>query len=323
MKALKNILVALLIGLSYFTSHAQRLPQPSPKAEVKQILGLTNFSLEYSRPGVKGRVIWGDLVPYDQNWRTGANRATLLRSTSKFIFGGVHVPPGTYALYTIPGTSSWTVILNSDTTLWGAEDYDPELNVAEAEVKPRFEENSKERLELKFNALEDSTMNLSLSWERLRLDVPIEVSLMSMASENIEMALADSPDDYPVPRNAAVFYKNMGHYKRALDYANNSLEINPESWYTHYIIGEIFEEMGQCREALEHGMTAMRIGLERAEESGEAFAYEKMVTEKIELWRSPDCQKKIENREQEKREAESEPSSQEEETGKKKKKKNK
>ena len=88
------------------------LPQPSPAARVEQQVGVTKFSVAYSSPGVKGRQVWGQLVPYDELWRTGANAATTLEASRDFSFGGKQVPAGSYALYTIPTKSTWTVILN-------------------------------------------------------------------------------------------------------------------------------------------------------------------------------------------------------------------
>jgi hypothetical protein len=109
---------------------APELPQPSPKARVEQRVGLTDFAVDYSSPGVKGRKIWGGLVPYDELWRTGANAPTTLKASRDFTFGGTAVPAGTYSLFTIPGKKSWIVILNTNLAVAATRGYDEKNDVA-------------------------------------------------------------------------------------------------------------------------------------------------------------------------------------------------
>ena len=98
---------------------AQELPQPGPAAEIEQTISLIEIEVEYSRPGAKGRTILGDLVPYNTIWRTGANKATAITFSNDVTFGGKEVKAGTYSLFTVPGEKEWTVMLNSETELWG------------------------------------------------------------------------------------------------------------------------------------------------------------------------------------------------------------
>ena len=106
------------------------LPQASPKARVEQSVGITQLAVAYSSPGVKGRKIWGEVVPFGQVWRTGANEATTFTSSRDFTFGGTKVPAGTYSLFTIPAESKWTVVLNANPKTWGSFDYDAAKDVA-------------------------------------------------------------------------------------------------------------------------------------------------------------------------------------------------
>jgi hypothetical protein len=147
------------------TAHAQALevPAPSPKARVEQRVGLTDFSLEYSSPAVKGRKIWGDLVPYDKLWRTGANAATKLTVSRDFTFGGKPVKAGAYALYTIPGKTSWTVILNTNANAGGTNGYDEKNDVARVTVKPTAAP-MRERLTFIFSDASDDGVHLDLEW---------------------------------------------------------------------------------------------------------------------------------------------------------------
>jgi hypothetical protein len=139
------------------------LPALSSAARVDQRVGLTDFSVKYSSPAVKDRTIWGELVPYDKVWRTGANAATTLQASRDFRFGGQPVPAGTYALYTIPGKSKWTVILNSAATA-SVNDYDEKKDVVRITVKPESAP-FRERMLFLFNDTTDDTTSLDIEWE--------------------------------------------------------------------------------------------------------------------------------------------------------------
>src|SRR5688500_12185894 len=118
----RSFLVSIIMFFTP-TAFAQslELPAPSPKARAEQRVGLTDFSIEWSSPGVKGRKIWGALVPYDQMWRTGANMATKLTASKEFTLAGKKIPAGSYAVYTIPGKQTWTLILNTNANAAGTQ----------------------------------------------------------------------------------------------------------------------------------------------------------------------------------------------------------
>src|SRR5688572_8107246 len=123
MKSLSSLVILLstsMLGATAFAQAALEVPAASPKAKVEQRVGITDFTVDYSSPGVKKRKIWGALVPFDKPWRMGANAATKLTASRDFTFGGKAMKAGTYALYTIPGKASWAVILNSNATVWGS-----------------------------------------------------------------------------------------------------------------------------------------------------------------------------------------------------------
>ncbi|MEO8036412.1 MAG: DUF2911 domain-containing protein, partial [Acidobacteriota bacterium] len=115
---------------------ALKLPRVSPNAELKQTVGLTDITITYSRPGVKGRAIWGAIVPWDQVWRTGANDATTIAFSDDVVVGGTKVPAGKYSLHTIPSQSEWTIILNNTANQWGSFSYDPAKDAVRIKVTP-------------------------------------------------------------------------------------------------------------------------------------------------------------------------------------------
>jgi hypothetical protein len=174
-----------------FAQAAPELPQPSPKARVEQRVGLTDFAVDYSSPGVKGRKIWGGLVPFDELWRTGANAATTLKASRDFTFGGTAVPAGTYSVFTIPGKKTWTVILNTNTKVAATRGYEEKDDVARVSVTPTSAP-LRERLAFLFANTTDDATRLDLEWEKLRVSVPITVDTTAQARANIDKALEDA-----------------------------------------------------------------------------------------------------------------------------------
>jgi hypothetical protein len=185
-----------------------KVPRVSPNATVTQTLGVTDLTVTYSRPGVKGRVIWGGLVPYDKPWRTGANEATTLTTTDEVQFGGKTLPAGKYALVTIPGKDEWTVALNSESDLWGAFEYKPEKDVLRIQVTPTAAD-PQEWMEFTFEDLTSNSAKLVLRWEKLQLAVPItqDVNARVLAGARTSMTALDS-DAWREPFQAAQFCFN-------------------------------------------------------------------------------------------------------------------
>jgi hypothetical protein len=159
------ILVFALTSLVYGQDKADR---PSPPAQVTGTVGDATISVSYSSPAVKERAIWGDLVPYNKVWRTGANEATVFETSADITINGSSLPAGKYSLFTVPGEETWTVIFNSDPDQWGSYKYDNAKDVLRVEVTPG-EASFKERLEFAIEVNEVVFM-----WERLRLPLVIK-----------------------------------------------------------------------------------------------------------------------------------------------------
>lgn len=195
-RALVRILPAALLALGLATPAVRAEftpPRPSPSASVSQGLGLTTLTLHYSRPGVKNRVIWGGLVPYDSTWRTGANEATTLTTADEIMIGGKKLPAGKYSLLTIPTRGAWTVILSGQKDLLGTSNYDPKQDVLRVTATPDTSQPHEEWMWLGFTDLTSNSANLTLRWQRLRLAVPITIDLdaMVLASARKEITAAE------------------------------------------------------------------------------------------------------------------------------------
>jgi Protein of unknown function (DUF2911) len=151
-----------------------QLPRPSPNASVSQTVGVTEITVHYSRPGVKGRAIWGKLVPYGEVWRTGANENTTIRFSTAVRIDGKELPAGLYGLQTLPGADDWVVILSKDADQWGAFTYKPEHDALRFHVKPAALAEPQEWMGFAFRDLSDTSAVLALRWEKLEVAWKIE-----------------------------------------------------------------------------------------------------------------------------------------------------
>lgn len=170
-------------------------PRPSPGASVSQTIGVTTLTLTYSRPGVKGRVIWGGLVPYDSTWRTGANEPNSFTTTDSILVAGIGLPAGKYSILTIPGPREWTVIFSGQKDLQGSTNYDPNFDVVRVTAKPDTTQPHEEWMWLGFEKVTTSSADLVLRWQRLRLAVPLTVPTSDIVLANARKEIANSDRD--------------------------------------------------------------------------------------------------------------------------------
>jgi len=260
------------------------LPRISPDATVTQTVGLTKLTLTYSRPGVKGRKIWGELVPYGKEWRTGANNATTFTTSDEIMFGGQKLPAGTYGLATIPGEREWTVIINSQSDVWGTV-YDSTKDVLRVTAKPE-EAPHQEWLWLGFEDFSPASStsisneaNLVIRWEKLRVAVPIQVEVTNKVLANCRAAVAEAkPDDWRTPFNAAryTFQNDVG-----LDEGKGWLDasLNRQKNYTNLsLLARWQMKSGQKKEAIATAKQAIAAG-KASQEKVDTSETEKLVEE--------------------------------------------
>jgi Protein of unknown function (DUF2911) len=164
------------------------LPRLSPGASVSQTIGVTDVTIRYSRPGVKERKIWGELVPYGEVWRTGANENTTIQFSTPVKVEGKELPAGIYGLQTIPTEGKWTLILSKDADLWGAFDYKPEHDALRAELTPKPAEHQ-ERMDFDFEDLTDNSATVVLRWEKLAVPFKVEVDTPKLVKEKVDSAV--------------------------------------------------------------------------------------------------------------------------------------
>ncbi|MBA4738438.1 MAG: DUF2911 domain-containing protein [Cryomorphaceae bacterium] len=251
----KWIVGALALSLSWSAS-AQELPQPSPTSTVDQRIGLTDFSITYSRPATRGRAIFGDLVPYNEVWRTGANACVKFNASTDFTLNGDAVPAGEYALFTIPGEQEWTIILSSQTNLWGNTGYTQESDVLRTTV-PATTGDFDESFTMSFKALSTTGGELVLEWATTEVSVNLGVDSDGESGKNVAKALSDAKRAY---RNAANYYSGQGDHEKALATIETALQLDPEYWYTNWVKAKILYAAGDTKAALKQGKKAMDLG---------------------------------------------------------------
>jgi hypothetical protein len=245
------ILLSLMILVFNSEINAQlELPRVSQKASVTQTVGLTEIIMTYSRPNVKGRVIWGDLVPYNKVWRTGADEATTISFGENVQINDYKLPAGKYALFTIPAKDDWTVIFNTVAKQWGAFNYDSTKDALRFKVKP-VENRFVESLTIYFSDVTTSSAVINISWEKIKISFPISINTDSLAFKNIKRAIADVKSDDWVVYAASANYAadNNVHIEEALNWIDKSIAIK-ETFYNYFVKAKLLEKKGEKKEAL-------------------------------------------------------------------------
>lgn len=225
-------------------------PDSSPAASVKQRVGLTDIEVTYSRPGVKGRTIYGGLVPYGEVWRTGANTATKVTFSTDVKLGGAAVPAGAYELFTIPGKTEWTVIVHKNMSQWGAYSYDAKNDVARFTVTPTTLANSVESLSIGFSDLRNESATLFVSWEKTRVPVKVEVDVVGQLVPQIEAAMAATEGKKPYFSSAMFYFENNLDLKKAAEWMDAAIAARPDAYFMIYRKGLILAKAGDKAGAL-------------------------------------------------------------------------
>jgi hypothetical protein len=262
-----------------FTAQAQLdLPQPSPLGKVEQVVGLTNVTIEYSRPSVKGRKILGDVVPYDKMWRTGANASTKVTFDNPVTVAGSKVPAGTYSLLTIPHEASWEVFLNSDSKVNGMDGYDASLNVVTTKADPA-KGAFVETFTINITDVVKDAAVIELAWAEFRVRFSVEAPATEQGLANIDKALSATEIKAGTYGSAARFCIDRGvRTKEALAWAQKSVDMDAKYWTLHTLA--LAQAANGDKKA---AITTAQRSMEMAKAEN-ADAYVKLNEEKIGEW---------------------------------------
>ncbi|HVR44180.1 MAG TPA: DUF2911 domain-containing protein [Thermoanaerobaculia bacterium] len=267
------ILILLAVALAVPAMAQIELPRVSPKATVSQTVGLTPVTIIYSRPGVKGREIFGGLVPYDRVWRTGANEATIVEFGDDVTINGEKLTKGTYSLHTIPGRDSWTLIFNREANQWGSYSYDAANDALRLSVRPRASDHPHELMTFSFPVVSADSAEVVLAWDRL--EIPFTISVDTNAKV---LADARSALDWRVPYQAANWaWQNEIDGADALRWVDQSIAIQ-ESWPNLQLKARILAAQGKAKEAVAAGEKAVKVA-KTAQNPPDTSALERDIAE--------------------------------------------
>jgi hypothetical protein len=232
------------------------VPRPSPNATVKQTVGLTDVTVTYSSPAVRGRKIWGNVVPYDEVWRAGANECTKVTFSTPATIGGKTVPAGTYALFLLPTKAGWTFILNKDTSLWGSEGYKAAADVLRV---PATVTTIPPRERLAFGVLDftDASGTLAMEWETVRVGVKFELATRAAVLDQVRALKTD--DWRPYNRAARYLLDAKADSTYAMELADKSIKLK-EAWENVWTKAELLAAAGKTKEALATAQRAQELG---------------------------------------------------------------
>jgi hypothetical protein len=278
---MKKLFFTLAILITQFSVEAQiKTPQASPKATINQMVGLTEVEINYSRPGAKGRPVFGNLVPFGKLWRTGANENTTVSFSDDVIIDGKTLKKGKYALYTVPRIESWDIIFYTTTDNWGLPQEFNEANVAlKTTVKEEALSKLVESLTINIAGLDTSSAYLEIYWENSYVALKFEVPTQKTAMANIEKVLSGpTANDYYAAAN--FLYQSNTDLAKSLVYINKSLELSKEKPFWFLRLKSLIQaKQGDKSGAIE----TAKLSLEAAEEAKNQD-YVKMNKDSIAEW---------------------------------------
>jgi len=259
---LRSVSFGLLLasGFSSVSNAQLETPQPSPLSKLEQRVGLTDVTIHYSRPSKKGRAIFGDIVPFGQVWRTGANENTKFTNSDILIFGKDTLKPGTYALFTKPTKESWDLFFYTDVTNWGTPAIWDDKKVAlKVSSKATALKDAVETFTISIDGLQSvNGATLTLKWDQTAVAFPFSVITESKVMASIEKVMAGpSSDDY---FSAANYYlENKKDLKKALEWATKAADSDPDAFWALRTKSLIQAELGDKKGAIESAKKGLAI----------------------------------------------------------------
>jgi Protein of unknown function (DUF2911) len=257
---MKKVLAILAVAsLFYFNANAQQLKTPSPSTPqyVKQDFGLSSIELSYSRPGVKGRKIFGDLVPYGKVWRTGANQATTLTFGDDVIIGGTKIPAGKYGLLSIPDDKKWTIIITKQLDVTSPGAYKQDQDVVRLDVDTHDMPYAIETFTIMFGNVTGSGCDLDLLWDKTMVRLPIKTEVDAKIMTQIDNAL--NKDNRPYFAAASYYMDNGKDLNKALEWFNKATDQDPTAYFIFYQKARCQAKLGKKQDAVATAQKSMQL----------------------------------------------------------------
>lgn len=260
MKFLSIFVACAFFCSTAFSQNNLKVPAPSPLTTIKQDFALSSVEVSFSRPSVKGRKIFGDLVPYGKVWRTGANGATTITFGEEVSFGGKKVPAGKYGLLTIPEQGEWTVILSKQTDVTSPGAYKEANDVARVKVKAEQMPFAIETFMIVFDNIKAASMDMAILWENTAVSVPITAEVDSKVMTQIdELMKTDKP---PYFLAAMYYYENGKDLTKAVSWMDKATKENPKAFWIYHYHASMLAKLGKKKEAADVANKSMTLAKE-------------------------------------------------------------
>lgn len=251
-------MLALIIALATtLTAQDLKLPALSPTCTISQEFSTSKIDITYSRPSMRGRKVFGDLVPFGTVWRTGANAATKITFGEEVEIGGTKIPAGTYSFYSVPGQSEWEIIINKNTGNWGAMGYDTKDDVARLKVKPTTVSSPVETFTISIANITFSSCTIDLVWENTHVSVPVKANNQERIATNIDKAI--TAPNIPYYQAASYYYETNQNLDKALQYTTMATEKNPKAYWMFMLKARIAAKLGKNDVAREAANKTMEV----------------------------------------------------------------
>ena len=266
---MKRFLLSVIFvaaSLATFAQSSLKLPALSPTAKISQDFSISNIEINYSRPSMRGRKIFGDIIPYGKIWRTGANAATKIKFGEDVEIAGQKVKAGEYALYTMPDKDQWRIILNTGVGNWGADGYSKENDVARFTVKSINLQEDVQTFTINVTDITFTTCKIELVWERTKVVLPVTARNGEAVETNIDKAI-NHPQPLPYFQAANYYYETNQKTDIASSYVNKALEQDPKAFYIWYLKARIERRKGNNDEAISAAKKSMEMAKGSANEA--------------------------------------------------------
>ncbi|OSZ79601.1 hypothetical protein CAP35_06670 [Chitinophagaceae bacterium IBVUCB1] len=280
MKQLSLLAIAALLSVSV-QAQELKLPSLSPTSKLTQEFSTSSIEVSYSRPSMRGRKIFGELVAFGNVWRTGANSATKVKFGEEVTIGGQTLKAGEYALYTIPGATEWEIILNKGVGNWGNAGYDKADDVARFKVAPKALDKNVQTFTINISNITYSTCNIELTWEKTKVIIPVKANNEERLNASIDKSI-NNPT-IPYYQAANYYYETNQHLDKATIYVDKALEANPKAFWMWSLKARIAQKMGNKDAAIAAANKAM----EAAKGSAFEAEYVNNMTKLINSYKKP------------------------------------
>ena len=249
---MKRIIFSVLLVALTIAAGAQnqlKLPSLSPNAKISQDFSLSSIDISYSRPSMRGRKIFGDVVAYGQAWRTGANAPTKLKIGEDLEIAGQKIKMGEYSLYTIPGKEAWEIIFNTGAGAWGPDGFPKEFDVARIKIRPVMIDADYQTFTIQISDITYTTCKIEMIWEKTKIVLPVVAKNADQLETNIDKAL-NHPPSLPYFQAAAYYFESGKKIDLAKTYVDKALESEPKAYYMWYLKARIERKLKNYDDAV-------------------------------------------------------------------------